>query len=311
MRRTLYLSQPAYIRLQHSQLLLCLTNTGEEIIITLDNLGYLIVDHPQITLSQPLLRALGEANVALIVCDQKHHPLSLMLSLHHHHLTHHLTHAQIKAPLPLKKQLWKTIVKQKLHNQSRLLQYKGYTQEATYLHSLIPEVCSGDTTQREAIGARYYWRYIFGQPFIRNPKGGQKINAALNYGYAMLRAAVARALVQSGLLPIMGIYHHNQYNPYPLADDLMEPYRPFVDQHVRHLCLSLTDHEPLMSSERVYLLEIMTHPCSVKMGQSTLAQAIEETATSLARAFQEQNVKRLTYPLLPHQTSPHANHPTP
>ena len=293
------------MRLQHSQLLLCLTNTGVEHILALEDLGYICLDHPQVTLSQPLLQAIGKLNIALIVCDTTHHPLTLMLPLYHHHLAQKRFNAQITAPMPLKKQLWKEVIKKKLANQARLLEQRGAEEGSSYLYRLSQEVKSGDTTKREAIGARYYWACLLGNQFKRDPRGPEKINAALNYGYAILRSAIARALIGSGLLPIVGINHHNQYNPYPLADDIMEPYRPFVDQYIAHFAITPEDHTPLTMDERSYLLGVITYPCIVQKGKSTLWNAIEETTQSLASAFENRQVKDLIYTPLPHHSSPH------
>ena len=240
--RMIALTQPAYVRLVHGQLSICFTQTGELVETSLEELGYLIIDHPQISLSQPLLGALVTHNVALVICNAKHHPHGLMLPLHHHHIAGERFRHQINAPLPLKKQLWKRLVRSKVHNQALLLGYQNHTTTSKALEVLSRQVASGDSTQIEAQAARSYWRKLFGNDFRRDPLLATTRNAALNYGYAILRAATARALIGSGLLPLVGLYHQNRYNAYPLADDVMEPYRPFVDQLICDIDLPSTSN---------------------------------------------------------------------
>lgn len=301
MHQTIYITQPAYLRLHNGQMLVCLTKSGEVTNITLPDCGYVLLDHPQITISQGLLRAMGEANVALIVCNEKHHPISIKYPLYGHHLSHQRFKTQIEASLPLKKKLWKIVIKQKLKAQGDLLAHFGY-QGSSYLYDLSKKVLTGDKSNREAIGARFYWKNLFPINFKRDPHSEGKINASLNYGYAILRASVTRSLVGSGLLPILGIHHSNKYNPYCLSDDIMEPYRPFIDQLVVMKKMKESDTTSLSIDERKYLLQLLEMHCQIKMGLSTLQQAIESTCKSLALAFEEKEPAHLFY------ASIYANH---
>lgn len=243
-KKTLYFGNPAYLSLNNKQLVIKLpeiekNNELPEIIkkssiktIPIEDIGVVILDHKQITITQALIAALLDNTVALITCNDKRMPTGMLLPLQGCTTQNERFRKQIEASLPLKKQLWQQTVKAKIENQATLLE-KQTKQIARNLRKMAAEVKSGDSDNYEAQAAVFYWRNIF--PTIPDFIRGQEEdppNNLLNYGYAILRAVVARALVASGLLPVYGIFHHNKYNDYCLADDIMEPYRPFVDQLV-------------------------------------------------------------------------------
>jgi CRISPR-associated protein Cas1 len=235
-KRTLYISNPAYLNLKDQQLQLDLPHLkaiGDDSIkkISVEDIGVIILDHQQITITHGCMAALLGNNVALITCDKSHLPTGLLLPMDGHHTQSERFRYQIDASQPLKKQLWQQTIQYKILNQAAVLYERGIACD-NMLH-WAKAVKSGDPDNYEGRAAAYYWKNVFPKKieFFRGREGDPP-NNLLNYGYAILRAIVARALVSSGLLPTLGIHHRNKYNAYCLADDIMEPYRPFVDQIV-------------------------------------------------------------------------------
>ena len=229
-KRTLYFGNPAYLKTDNLQLVAEMKKEEPEThSVPVEDIGIIILDHPQITITSGLMTRLLEQNVGLVTCDSTHHPVGLMLNLEGHSLQSQKHQAQIEASQPLKKQCWQQTIVAKIDNQARLLKSLGM--ETNYLTTLMDKVKSGDSDNCEARAAVYYWKHLFSEvPDFRRERYGPPPNNLLNYGYAILRALMARALVGSGLLPSLGIFHRNQYNAYCLADDIMEPYRPYVDR---------------------------------------------------------------------------------
>jgi CRISP-associated protein Cas1 len=294
-KRTLYFGNPAYLSLKLNQLEIQLPGVPTEIkkygqtTVPITDIGLVILDHAQITISQPCLNALLHNNVAIISCNESHMPYGLFLPLDVHHTQQERFAAQIAASLPLKKQLWQQVVTAKVSNQAKVLASQQINDKL--ISKLAKNIKSGDPENIEGQAAVYYWKYVFtnvlGQnkgDFIREREGVWP-NALLNYGYAILRAITARALVGTGLLPTLGIHHHNKYNAYCLADDIMEPYRPYVDAIVLEL---LTD--PNLGSEiskeiKAKLLGIASVDVRIENETSPLMLAVQRTATSLSKCF--------------------------
>ncbi|MCH5599595.1 type II CRISPR-associated endonuclease Cas1 [Niabella ginsengisoli] len=230
-KRTLYFGNPAYLKTKNEQLIVELPETSEVKTAAIEDIGLLILDHAQITITQPVLGKLLENNTAVITCNHTHHPVGLFLNLDGHTLQSQRFKHQLAASVPLQKQLWQQTVMAKITNQANLLAQKRIANKA--LINLVSKVKSGDSDNCEAQAAAYYWKHIFPEFLnFKRFREGEPPNNLLNYGYAILRAVVARSLVGSGLLPTLGIHHRNQYNAYCLADDVMEPYRPYVDKVV-------------------------------------------------------------------------------
>lgn len=295
LKRTIYVGNPAHLYLELNQLRL--KRPGEETPAqaTIADMGVLVLDHPQITLTLPLMQALMAENVALLVCDATHHPSGLMLTLADgHHLHSRRAKAQAAAKLPLKKQLWQQTVQAKLANQAAVLQ-KNHRKGAETLLRLAKEVRSGDPDNLEARGAARYWSALW--PGFKRDRYGEWPNPLLNYGYAILRATVARALVASGLIPALGIFHQNQYNAFCLADDVMEPYRPLID----HLVASLAEQEPpegtfgLTKTHKQVLLGQATLDVLLEDVTRPMQVAIQRTASSLANCYLGEE-KHIQYP---------------
>jgi len=306
-KKTLYFGNPAYLSLRDNQLVIKLPEVESNDTvpdsfkadmvrtIPIEDIGVVVIDNKRITLTSAILEALLENNCAVITCDKRSMPVGLLLPLAGNTTQAERFQDQIGASLPLRKQLWQQTVKQKILNQAEVLQ--------TYSHASIKpmqvmaaEVRSGDTENKEAQAAAYYWKNVFVDipDFIRGREGDPP-NNLLNYGYAILRAIIARALVSSGMLPTLGIHHHNRYNAYCLADDIMEPYRPFVDELVIQIMESVDDYSVLTRDIKAKLLQIPVLDVYMDGKRSPLMIAATQTSASLYRCFAGED-KQITYP---------------
>lgn len=301
-KRTLYFGNPAYLSLKLKQLVVRLpqddaveqnekTNTRT---IPIEDVGVIILDHKQITITQALLAELLDNNCAVITCDSRQLPVGLMLPLAGNTIQNERFRLQIDASLPLKKQLWQQTIEAKIRNQAAMLKYTTGEIHNNML-KWSESVRSGDVDNMEARAAVYYWKTIFPDNpyFVRDHEGGGA-NALLNYGYAILRAIVARALVASGLLPTLGIHHHNRYNAYCLADDIMEPYRPYVDKVVVDI-LNEDPEAEITTATKVKLLNIPVTEVLIGGKRSPLMVAVSHTTSSLVKCFRGDS-RRLIYP---------------
>jgi CRISP-associated protein Cas1 len=262
----------------------------------IEDIGVVIIDHAQIAISHTLINKLLANNVALITCDATHHPTGLLFNLDGNTLQSQRFQYQINASQPLKKQLWRQTIQCKIQNQANLLTKQQV--QAGNMHKWVQDVKSGDSKNHEAQAAVYYWKHIFTTlPDFTRARDGQAPNNILNYGYAILRAIVARSLVGSGLLPTLGIFHRNQYNAYCLADDIMEPYRPFVDQLALQIIAQYGLVETISKPIKAMLLNIPTVDVSIDGQSSPLMVAVQRTTASLVKCF-EGSVRKITYPNL-------------
>ncbi len=295
-KRTLYFGNPAYLKTSNEQLLIAIAETEEIKSVPIEDIGLMILDHQQITITQAVMAKLLQNNTALITCDNTHHPVGLQLCLDGHTLQSQKFKAQINASSPLKKQLWQQTVTKKIENQAALLSLERA--ENKYLLNLACTVKSGDSSNNEAKAASYYWKRIFPEFLeFKREREGPPPNNLLNYGYAILRAVVARSLVASGLLPTLGIFHRNQYNAYCLADDLMEPYRPYVDKIVCGIIRGNGMFLEMTPSMKKELLQIPTMDVVIDGQKSPLMNAVQRTTASLAKCF-EGNSRKILYPEL-------------
>lgn len=303
-KRTLYFGNPAYLKTQNEQLVVTLpeNNSGlpeksRSTTIPIEDIGVVILDHQQITISQALMAKLIANNVALISCDNTHHPIGMFLNLNGNTLQAERFAAQINISVPLKKQLWAQTIEQKIQNQAAVLKMQGNGDPAVLI-SYAKQVRSGDPDNFEGRAAAYYWKYIFGEQtgFIRS-RDGASPNHLLNYGYAILRASVARALTGSGLMPTLGIHHRNKYNAYCLADDIMEPYRPYIDQIVCNIVNRSLDNEEISKESKHQLLLIPTIDVEINGETSPLSVALNRTTSSLVKCY-EGTLRKITYPVL-------------
>jgi CRISPR-associated protein Cas1 len=295
-KRTLYFGNPAYLKAISNQLLVQTPGNESVTSIPIEDIGLIVLDHQQITITHGALGSLLEKNAAVITCNLTHHPIGLLLTLDGNTLQSQKFKAQIEASTPLKKQLWQQTVISKIENQANLL--AANKKEYRYLLNLATTVKSGDSGNCEAKAASYYWKRIIPDnlDFSRD-RYGDPPNNLLNYGYAILRASVARSLVGSGLLPTLGIFHKNQYNAYCLADDIMEPYRPFVDRLVLDIILKKHDISEVTIEIKKKLLSIPTLDVHIGGKKSPLINAIARTTASLSKCF-EGDSRKILYPIL-------------
>lgn len=296
-KRTLYFGNPAYLKTVNEQMVIERPDGSETKSEPIEDLGLVILDHQQITITQALIAKLLANNTAVITCNQTHHPTGLLMNLDGNTLQSQKFQAQMEASVPLKKQLWQQTVEAKINNQAVLLQMERM--DNRILLKYAREVKSGDSDNCEAKAAAYYWKNIFPEFLLfKREREGDPPNNLLNYGYAILRASVARSLVASGLLPTLGIHHRNQYNAYCLADDIMEPYRPFADKVVCEIIrmngrfLEMTPHM------KKRLLGIPAMDVTIDGQKSPLMNAIQRTTASLAKCF-EGETRKIIYPELP------------
>ncbi len=292
LKRTLFFTNPTYLSARQNQLVINLPQSNEEKTVPIEDIGFVILEHPQTTITLPAMQQLNENNVAVVMCNQQHLPSAMLLNLDGHHLQGELFRQQVDSTQSLKKQLWQQTIKCKIHNQVSLLKSKSI--ESGSLAAFAKEVKSDDSSNREGAAARIYWSRLFGTDFTRD-RYGNGPNPLLNYGYIILRSAVTRALVGSGLLPTLGIHHKNRYNAYCLADDIMEPYRPYVDDAVYELWQSGCDEMILDKNTKAHLLQVLS--CDVTIGevQRPLMIALSHTTASLARCFAGEE-KKIVYP---------------
>jgi len=293
-KRVLAFENPASLSLKMQQLLIKKDDYATT--IPIEDIGVVVLDNRQIVITHALMAELAARNIALVVCNEQHLPVALQLPLDGNHLQSERFREQINASEPLRKQLWQQTVQWKIRNQATLLAAQGA--ETANMRKWMNDVRSGDADNMEARAAAYYWRHIFPtQPdFIRDPDG-EAPNALLNYGYAIVRAMMARALVAAGLLPTFGIHHHNRYNAYCLADDIMEPYRPYVDRVVIRMMHWPTQYTVITSEHKRALLSLPVEDVCIDGHTSPLQLAIQTTANSVQRCFAGES-RKIIYPEL-------------
>lgn len=293
LKRTLFFSSPINLSLKDRQLVFYLKEAPDEKrTVPIEDIGFVVLEHQMISITLPLLNALSENNVAVIFCNDKQLPSSMLLNLDSNTTQQETFRAQVEAREPLKKNLWKQTVEAKIRNQAACLRKLGLDGEV--LKPLYMNVKSGDTDNREAVAAKLYWNILFGREYIRNREGVPP-NNLLNYGYTILRAAVARSLMGSGLLPTFGIFHRNRYNAFPLADDIMEPFRPFVDEVVYKIYYS--GETELTKQVKASLLRVLTTDTRFNKMTRPLDVGLSVTTASLARCFAGKE-KKISYPQL-------------
>lgn len=308
-KKTLCFSNPAYLSLKDEQLVIKFPEieTSESVsnlikresVVTrpIEDIGVVILENSRITITSRLLSALLQNNCAVITCDDKNMPIGMQLLLDSNKTQSEIFRNQIGASLPLKKQLWQQTIQCKIHNQFMCLKICREVSAKT-LQRLENSVRSGDPNNIEGQAAAFYWKNMFGDMpgFIRDREGPYP-NNLLNYGYTILRAVVARSLVSSGLLPTLGIHHHNRYNAYCLADDIMEPYRPYVDWLVYQIVIENEKVVALTKEIKAKLLSIPTIDVTIKGRQRPLMIGVSETTASLAKCFSGK-LRRIAFPEL-------------
>lgn len=318
-KRTLYFSNPAYLSKKNEQLVIKQVEEQEhdheqdqersnkeknegrkdiakEILnsVPIEDIGIVILDSQQITITHGLLSGLLDNNAAVVTCDSSHMPNGLFMPLSGNQEQSEKFRAQIESSIPLRKQLWQQTINAKILNQSALLRERKVA--INNMITWAKKVRSGDPDNYEGRAAAYYWKNFFPMipDFIRD-RFGEPPNNLFNYGYAILRAIVARGLVGSGLLPTLGIHHSNKYNAYCLADDIMEPYRPFVDKIVFEIVSNGEDFYELTPSIKKQLLSIPIVDIIIDGERSPLMVGLQKTTSSLSKCF-EGEARKIVYP---------------
>jgi CRISPR-associated protein Cas1 len=304
-KRTLYFGNPAYLSVERTQLVIKdpllkdFKDIREKGRIPLEDIGLVVLDHQQITVTHTVLNHLLAHNAAVVVCDDKRHPTGLLLNLNGNVVQAETFRHQLSTSEPLRKQLWKQTVEAKIHNQGAVLAKYGTAIEAEFLFEMATKVQSGDKGNREAQAAAWYWPRLLKQvPGFRRYREGPPPNNVFNYGYSLLRAMVARSLVGSGLLPTMGIFHRNRYNAYALADDIMEPYRPMVDSMVVELIEKHGVPEELGIEHKGILLKAPVIDVVQDGRKSPLMAAVNRTTATLAHCFRGDQ-RKVLYATIP------------
>lgn len=306
-KSTLYFGSPAYLSIRNDQLIIKLPEVEKNDTIPdsfkkkavvsrpIEDIGVVVLDNKQITITTGTIEALLDNNCAVISCDSKGMPVGLMLPLYGNTTQNERFRDQLDVSVPLKKQLWQQTIKMKIEIQASVL-FDCTGAEVRNMRVWANSVKSGDPDNLEARAAAYYWKSLFPEikDFTREREGIPP-NNLLNYGYAVLRAVVARGLVSSGMLPTLGIHHHNRYNAYCLADDIMEPYRPYVDELVVDIIKSGVGITELTKDLKARLLSIPTLEVKINGRHSPLMIAVGQTTASLYKCFSGE-LRRIAYP---------------
>lgn len=304
-KRVICFSNPAYLSMRLGQLVIKLPEVENaphlpELVrresvrtVPIEDIGVVVLDNKQITLTQGLMVALLDNNCAIVTCNDQHLPIGLHLPLEGHNIQNELFRKQLDASEPLKKQMWQQTVACKIMGQASVLREQGV--DCPNMRAWARSVRSGDADNIEGRAAAFYWKNVFGDSAFVRGQEGEPPNNLLNYGYAVVRAIVARALVCAGLLPTLGIHHHNRYNAYCLADDIMEPYRPFVDRQVITMMQQWEDISVLTTEMKRDLLALSTADVHIDGKRSPLMVAVQTTATSVQKCFTGE-ARKIIYP---------------
>lgn len=293
--RSIYIGNPAYLKLKDKQLKVTDPETKEEKgSVPIEDIGLLMLDHYQITLSHQLIQELMKNNVILISCDERHLPLAGMLPFSGNSLFSERVKTQIEVSEPLKKQLWKQTIECKIQNQLKVLEQLD--KYASPMYEYLKQVKSGDTTNMEGIAAQHYWKYLIDNDFLRE-RFGDYPNPFFNFGYGVLLSIMARALVDTGLLLVLGIFHRNKYNPYCLASDIMEPYRPIADLLVMKWLQLHPEKQSLDKESKTFLLQIATQDVNIEKLVRPLIVGVKMTASSLLKCYTGEK-RQISYPEL-------------
>lgn len=286
--RSVVISRPA--RLQRDKFAL-LIKQEQSVRVPFEDIAIIVLNHREIALTHPVLSACGEYGISLFATDGAHHPSGVFLPYLQHSRATRWLRKQLAASRPLAKQTWAAIVRQKIANQGHCLDLAG-AEGGAQLASYARQVCSGDSTLMESQAAAFYFSRLFGARFRRSQLTWT--NAALNYGYAILRGAIARGLVAHGFFPSIGLKHASEQNAFNLADDLIEPFRPLVDLYV--ITNRIDDLRDLIPSDKASLVSLLNVDMDMPRGKMSALAAIEHTVESLARVLDQGREKHLELP---------------
>src|SRR5574344_1177912 len=292
-KQTLFFSTPVMLSLKNQQMVISFKDSEDKVTRPIEDIGFVILENPMISITMPLLNELVKNNVSVILCDDRRMPNSMLMSLDSNYTQGESLKFQIEISEPIKKQVWKQIVESKIRNQALLL--NKIHKCGDLLKPYYMNVKSGDIDNREGLAARIYWNNLLGKEFFRD-RNGAPPNDFLNYGYSILRAATARALLGSGLMPSFGVFHRNRYNAFPLADDIMEPYRPYVDDLVYGIYINKGMKE-LNKETKAELLRLLFSDVNIGKVTRPLEIALTITTASLSR-FYKGETKKMALPII-------------
>lgn len=285
--KTVIFSNPCKLSVKNFQLV-CETADNDKVSLPIEDIGTIILEHQQITVTNYLLAMCSEHNITVFTCDDKHKPVGIMTPFYQHSRNTKIALCQIKMKEPFKKQIWQKIIRQKIKNQSNVLKIRFDIDELDFY---INKVQSGDTKNIEAYTSKKYWQYLF-DDFKRH--SGGKYNSALDYGYAIIRGCISKYIAASGLVPCFGVHHCNELNAFNLTEDLIEPFRPFVDLMVSEM--EISNDEELTKDDKTYLVSILNNQCQFKKEQITIQNACENISQTFAKAVLEKDINKLELP---------------
>lgn len=293
--RTIVISKPSKISLKNHNLLYSPIDR-EDIKVPINDISVIIFETHQVTITSALFSKLAEENILVFSCDKKHTPNGIFIPFHQHSRFSLMVHLQTKWSEPFKKRLWQQIVSQKIKNQAKVLKSIGKEKEYYELIILSKSVKSGDSENLESYSAKLYFNYLF-ENFMRRDVSDWR-NSALNYGYSIIRGVITRDLSASGLIPALGLFHKNQLNSFNLADDLIEPYRAFVDKKVDEIQkdTNLPKINELEFNHKVRLIEILQDTVSIKGDRYTLLNSVNILVNSLVNCTKENDFKNILLP---------------
>jgi CRISPR-associated protein Cas1 len=264
---------------------------AEKVSFALEDIAIVILESQQINITSALLSKLSDYGVTVITCDEKHKPNGILCSYGKPSKQSEVVFKQTEMSLPLQKRLWQAIIRQKIFNQATVLLI-GRKAASEYLYAMAAHVLSGDGDNKESLAAQNYWKNLFPEGFVRHNEDG--INAALNYGYAIIRNVLIENIAVSGLIGCLGVNHHSVLNNFNLADDLIEPYRPFVDLVVLNEGVTLTD--TLSEERKELLIAILQQRCFISGKETTILNALRQTVYSFISAIKENDASQLILP---------------
>ena len=295
LKRTILIESPSHLQIENDLLKITNKSTSTSETLTIDDIGFIILENNQSTTTVQFFQKVAEYNSIVVICDKSHTPISLTIPLYSNKTQTQTINKQTLLTAKDKNTLWKQLIQSKVKNQAILL--KTRNQVSNQLERLSNNVTEQTANTVESTASRIYWKLLFNIKKFKRDAEGDPPNNLLNYGYAILRACVARSLVGSGLLPTLGIFHKNQYNAYCLADDIMEPYRPFVDRLVSEIIKNEDELFELTPSIKKQLLGIPVIDVRIDSKKSPLMNAISRTTSSLARCF-EGDSRKILYPTI-------------
>lgn len=287
--RSVVINHPARLKREHFALVVEQEQSAR---VPFEDIAVIVLNHREITLTHPVLSACADYGIGLYSTGDNHQPNGIFMPFLQHSRATRMQRLQLQLDKPTTKRAWAAIVRAKIANQARCMELLGQGGTGR-LHSYVRRVRSGDAGNLEAQASSYYFPQVFGRSFHRGQSGW--VNAALDYGYAVMRGACARALVQHGMLPSLGLFHSSEQNAFNLADDLIEPYRPVVDLHVAQQPVKPEDAE-LQPADKVALIGLLNVDVAMPRGRMSVLASIEQAAEALARLYDGGNEQMLELP---------------